>query len=513
VKKQSAATGTRHPSSEFDVLVVGGGINGVGIARDAVGRGLTVGLVEKDDLASHTSSASTKLIHGGLRYLEYYEFRLVREALIERERLWAMAPHIIWPLRFVLPQAHSPRPAWVVRLGLFLYDHLGGRKKLPATDTISLDRHRFGKGLRPGDPRAFVYSDCWVEDSRLVALNARDAADRGAVVMTRTRLVAARRNGDHWLGTIADAAGERQVRARAIVNAAGPWVADVLGEVPDARRDRGVRLIKGSHIVVPRLYEGEHAFMLQNADKRIVFAIPYEGRFTLVGTTDEAWQGAPGRATIDQTEVDYLLATIGQYFERPVGQADIVWTYSGIRPLYDDHAANASAVTRDYVLDLDGGDGRPPMLSVFGGKITTYRKLAEHALEKLAPFFPTASGSWTAGAVLPGGDMPDADFDRFVAALRKRYPGMPASLLRRLARAYGTCATGLLGNARGPADLGEDFGGGLFAREVDYLFEREWAREAEDVLFRRTKLGLHVPPDAAPKVAAYLANRLEVETS
>ncbi len=491
-------------ADDVDLLIVGGGINGTGIARDAAGRGLSVLLVEQDDLASHTSSASTKLIHGGLRYLEYREFRLVREALIERERLWRMAPHIIWPLEFVLPQSNSPRPAWLVRLGLFLYDHLGGRERLPATRTVALDRDPVGRGLKPGNPKAFVYSDCWVEDSRLVVLNARDAADRGATILTRTRLVDARRDGDGWHATIADAAGQRPVRARAVVNAAGPWVADVLGKVPDARRDRGVRLVKGSHIVVPRLYDGAHAFLLQNPDRRVVFAIPYEQHYTLVGTTDEAWQGAPGRATIDAQETDYLLGTIDRYFERPVSRDAIVWSYSGIRPLYDDHAANASAVTRDYVLDLDTDADKAPMLSIFGGKITTYRKLAEHALQELAPFFPHAGPAWTAGASLPGGDIADAAFEAYLTALRHRYPALPGPLLRRLARAYGTRTERLLGDAVDVAALGEDLGGGLFTREVDYLRDVEWARSADDVLYRRSKLGLHVPPGTAGRVDAYL---------
>ena len=500
---------TRSAAFDVDLLIVGGGINGTGIARDAVGRGLSVLLVEKDDLASHTSSASTKLIHGGLRYLEYREFRLVREALIERERLWRMAPHIIWPLEFVLPQSNSPRPAWLVRLGLFLYDHLGGRERLPATRTVALDRDPVGRGLKPGNPKAFVYSDCWVEDSRLVVLNARDAADRGATILTHTRLVDARRDdAGGWRATIADATGPRQIRARALVNAAGPWVADVLGNVPDARRDRGVRLVKGSHIVVPRLYDGAHAFLLQNPDRRVVFAIPYEQDYTLVGTTDEAWQGEPGRAVIDQQETDYLLGTIARYFERPVVQEEIVWTYSGIRPLYDDRAANASAVTRDYVLDLDTGTDGAPMLSVFGGKITTYRKLAEHALQELARFFPAAGPAWTADAPLPGGDIADADFDRYLATLQTRYAALPAPLLRRLARAYGTRIEQLLGDARTTANLGEDLGGSLFTREIDYLSANEWASSAEDILFRRSKLGLHVPPDTAARVDAYLAHRL-----
>ena len=497
-----------HLDPIVDLLIIGGGINGTGIARDAAGRGLSVMLVEQDDLASYTSSASTKLIHGGLRYLEYGEFRLVREALIERERLLAMAPHIIWPLSFVLPQNQSPRPAWMVRLGLFLYDHLGGRDKLPGTRTIALDRSPLGEGLSPRAGKAFVYADCWVEDSRLVALNAVDAAARGATIATRTRLIDARRDGDLWTATIAPVDGApRAIRARGIVNAAGPWVAEVVGRVAGARADRGVRLIKGSHIVVPKLYEGDHAFMLQNDDRRIVFAIPYEGAFTLIGTTDKAWEGAPGKAAIDAAETRYLLDTVARYFGRAVTEADIAWTYAGIRPLYDDHAANASAVTRDYVLDLDGeaGSGQAPILSVFGGKITTYRKLAEHALRDLAPFFPAAGTAWTAGATLPGGDIAGADFASFLTGLEHDYPAIPAALLRRLARAYGTCATTVLGEARTPDDLGPDFGGGLHRAEVDYLVAVEFARTAEDILFRRSKLGLHVPPGTADRLTAYLA--------
>ncbi|WP_084253426.1 glycerol-3-phosphate dehydrogenase [Sphingomonas pituitosa] len=489
----------------FDLLVVGGGINGAGIARDAAGRGLSVLLVEKEDLASHTSSASTKLIHGGLRYLEYGEFRLVREALIERERLWGMAPHIIWPLRFVLPQTQSPRPAWMVRLGLFLYDHLGGRKKLPGTDTIDLARTPFGRGLKTAQGRAFVYSDCWVEDSRLVVLNAVDAAEKGADIRTRTALLGARRDGADWIATIADAVGERVVRARALVNAAGPWVADVLGRVPDVVADRGLRLVKGSHLVVPKLYPGDHAFMLQNPDRRIVFTVPYEGAYTLIGTTDEVWEGAPGKAQISAEETRYLLDTAARYFADAPGESDVVWSYAGIRPLYDDKAGSASAVTRDYVLDLDGDADRAPMLSIFGGKITTYRKLAEHAMAELGRFFPEARGAWTAGAVLPGGDLPDGDFDRFVANLQHARPCMPADLLRRLARAYGTRVDALLGNAMTPFDLGGDLGGGLTLREVEYLRTHEWAITAEDILYRRSKLGLHVPAGTEQRLAEYLA--------
>ena len=507
---------TDHGTDRIDLLIVGGGINGAGIARDAAGRGLSVLLVEQDDLASHTSSASTKLIHGGLRYLEYGEFRLVREALIERERLLGMAPHIIWPLSFVLPQTQSPRPAWMVRLGLFLYDHLGGREKLPGTRTVALERSALGDGLSPRKGKAFVYSDCWVEDSRLVVLNAMDAAERGATIATRTKLVDAKREGDGWVATIetvgesgGESAGEtRTVRARALVNAAGPWVADVIGRTHGARADRGVRLIKGSHIIVPRLYEGDHAFMLQNDDRRIVFAIPYEGRFTLVGTTDEPWTDAPAKARIGAAETTYLLDTVNRYFARKTGEADIAWSYAGIRPLYDDHSANASAVTRDYVLDLDTwldrgaqGEERAPMLNIFGGKITTYRKLAEHAMRELARFFPQAGGAWTAGAALPGGDMADADFDAFLRALTARHPDLPPALLRRLARAYGTRVDALLRSG----DLGPDLGGGLHTAEVDYLVKTEWARTVEDILYRRSKLGLHVPSGTSERLAEYLA--------
>jgi len=500
----------------YDLLIVGGGVNGAGIARDAAGRGLSVLLVEQDDLASHTSSSSTKLIHGGLRYLEYYEFRLVREALIERERLLGMAPHIIWPLRFVLPQALSPRPAWMVRLGLFLYDHLGGRKKLPGTETLDLDRSPQGNGLKTqnskakGKGKAFAYSDCWVEDSRLVVLNAMDAAARGARIETRTRLTDAVSENGGWVATIEGERGPRQVRARMLVNAAGPWVDALLRRIGRARDDRGVRLVKGSHIVVPRLYEGDHAFMLQNPDRRIVFAIPYEREFTLIGTTDEPWTEAPRKARISQNEIDYLCETANRYFERQVGPQDIVWSYAGIRPLYDDHAANASAVTRDYVLDFDKGDARQaPMLSIFGGKITTFRKLAEHAMEHIAQLFPQVSMPWTAGATLPGGDIADGDFERFLTDLIARYPQMPRDLLRRLARAYGTRAPEILGQARTPDDLGQNFGGSLHAREIDYLVEAEWARTAEDILFRRSKLGLHVPPGAAEAIDAWLGRSAE----
>lgn len=487
--------------ADFDMLVVGGGVNGAGIARDAAGRGYRLLLVEQDDLAGHTSSASTKLIHGGLRYLEYGEFRLVRESLIERDRLWRMAPHIIWPLRFILPQTLSPRPAWMVRLGLFLYDHLGGRKALPATKTVALDHSPFGDGLADRRGRAFLYSDCWVDDSRLVVLNALDAGERRALVRTRTRLLRARRDGAVWRATIGDARGEQEVRARILVNAAGPWVSDVIGRA-GLHSDPAVRLVKGSHIVVPRLYEGDHAFTLQNADRRIVFAIPYEGRFTLIGTTEEDWTGPPGKAQIDDAEIGYLLDTAARYFARPPKREDICWSYAGIRPLYDDKAGRSSAVTRDYVLDLDS-DG-PPLLSIFGGKITTYRRLAEQALNLLAAQGIETRGAWTGEAKLPGGDMAQGGVDALAASLRDQYPALPGALLRRLARAYGSRAPELLGRAQRLDDLGGTFGSDLTRAEVDYLVSKEWARTAEDILFRRSKLGLHVPPDAVDRLSAYL---------
>ncbi len=495
---------------KVDLLVIGGGINGVGVARDAAGRGLSVLLVEKDDLAAHTSSASTKLIHGGLRYLEYGEFRLVRESLQERERLWGMAPHIIRPLRFVVPPMPT-RPGWMVRAGLFLYDHIGGRDRLPATQTIRLADAAEGEGLVRRQGKAFVYSDCWVDDARLVVLNAMDAAARGAAIRTQTRFAGARRDGADWIARLGDARGSHTVRAHAIVNTAGPWVSEVAGLIEGARAQGAVRLVKGSHVVVPRLYPGDHAFLLQNPDKRVVFAIPYEGEFTLIGTTDVPVADIPAkRVEIAEDEVDYLLAAANAAFARTVTRADVVWSYSGIRPLFDDRAANASAVTRDYVLDLDQGEGGDaPLLNVFGGKITTYRRLGEQAMDRLAPAagWAATGGAWTAGAVLPGGDF--ARFEDFLGDLARRHPGFPHAMLRRMARAYGTCVEAILGDARIPDDLGIDFGGpsgaGLYQAEVDYLIDREWATCAEDILWRRSKLGLHMPPGTARALDDYCA--------
>ncbi len=488
--------------SPVDLLVIGGGINGAGIARDAAGRGLSVILCEKDDLAQGTSSRSGKLIHGGLRYLEYYEFRLVREALIEREVLLEAAPHIVWPMRFVLPHSPDQRPAWLVRLGLFLYDHLGGRKKLPGCRNIDLARDPEGQPIKDQFTRAFEYSDCWVDDARLVSLNALDAQERGAKIFTRTAATSARRSDNGWDVELSATDGtKRKLRARAIVNAAGPWVENVLTAVAGSNSPRRVRLVKGSHIIVPKFWDGPQAYLFQNHDKRVIFVNPYEGDKALIGTTDIPWDGKAEDVAIDDREVDYLLAAINRYLKTPITRDQIVHKYSGVRPLYDDNAANPSAVTRDYVFDVSG---EPPMLSIFGGKITTYRKLAEHALEKLKPFFPAMGPAWTAKAALPGGDMPESDFGRFLSDLAKRHPWLPQDLAHHYARLYGTRTEQLLGQAKQIADLGQHIGGLLYAREIDYLREAEWARTAEDVLDRRTKHGLHVGAAAREAVKAYL---------
>ena len=490
------------PKNPVDLLIIGGGINGAGIARDAAGRGLTVLLAEQHDLAAHTSSASTKLIHGGLRYLEYYEFRLVREALRERERLLNIAPHIIWPLEFVLPHAPGQRPAAMVRTGLFLYDHLARRKRLPASRAVRFGPHPASGILKPNFRRGFTYADCWVEDSRLVVLNAMDAAERGADIRTRTRLISARPVSGLWQATLEDATGTREtVFSRALVNAAGPWVGEILSTALGRDEQKTVRMVKGSHIIVPRLYEGDYAFILQNPDKRIVFAIPYEQHFTLIGTTDIPFEGDPASVKISEEETHYLCDSVSRYFRITVTPEKIVRSYSGVRPLYDDRAKNASAVTRDYVLDVEGGTGQPALLSVLGGKITTYRKLAEHALEKLLPVMDRPVGeSWTAGEALPGGDMTEVYFQEFA----DRYNFLPKPTAHRLVRAYGTRATKILGEATCLADLGEDFGGGLFAAEVNYLVTQEWARTPQDILWRRSKLALHVPVGTEARLEEYL---------
>jgi D-erythritol 1-phosphate dehydrogenase len=502
----------RHPprmpapeAPHYDLAIVGGGINGAGIARDAAGRGLKVLLVEQDDLGAHTSSSSTKLIHGGLRYLEYYEFRLVAEALAEREVLLRAAPHIIAPLQFVLPHEPHLRPAWMIRTGLFFYDHLGGRKTLPSSFGVRLRASKWGAGLKDKFDRGFVYSDARVDDARLVVLNAIAARELGADIRTRTRLVGARRDKGFWRVTIAGAAGATvEARARGLVNAAGPWVKEVLDEVSAAAVNAGVRHVKGSHIVVPRVHAENHAYILQNSDNRIVFIIPYEGAFSLIGTTDIPVDEFEAPA-ISRDEIDYLCGIADAYLARPIGADDVVWSYSGVRPLYDDGSADPSAVTRDYVLKLDAGDEpQAPLLSIFGGKITTYRRLAESALSELRPFFPRMKGPWTRGKPLPGGDMPGNRLGAFERDLGSRYPALPAELRGALLRRHGTRAPRVLGNAKTAQDLGTHFGHTLYAAEIDYLVAHEWARSAEDVLWRRTKCGLHLAAAQRNAVTAYL---------
>jgi glycerol-3-phosphate dehydrogenase len=483
--------------SDYDLAIIGGGINGCGIARDAAGRGWRVFLCDRADLASGTSSASTKLIHGGLRYLEHYKFRLVHEALMEREVLWGIAPHIIWPLRLVLPHHKQLRPAWLLRLGLFLYDHLGGRKRLPPTRTLQLRTDTAGTVLKPEFTRAFEYSDCWVEDSRLVVLNARDAANRGATIAPRTACTAAERTGGLWRVALREetTGRKRSIRARALVNAAGPWVAEVAGSVIRADVPAAVRLVQGSHIVVPKLYDHESCYIFQNADGRVFFVIPYERDFTLIGTTDLDFTGDPAHVHASAAEIDYLCRSTSAYLRSPVTPDMVAWSYSGVRPLFDDGSPAAQEATRDYVLKLDAPPNAPALLSVIGGKITTYRRLAESALAQLRPHLPAISGEpagWTGRARLPGGDFPPDGFDQQVAAATARFPFVPQPTLRRLFRAYGTETYKLLGNATTYADLGQTFGAGLTEAELRYLMQAEWARTAEDVVWRRSKLGLRL---------------------
>lgn len=492
----------------YDLLVIGGGINGAGIARDAAGRGLSVLLVEKDDLAAHTSSASSKLIHGGLRYLEQYEFRLVAEALAEREVLLRIAPHLVRPARFIMPHVPQLRPRWIIRTGLFLYDHLGRRTRLPGSHAVRLDRAPYDAGLRPEYRHGFIYSDCRVDDARLVMANALDARVRGARVWTRTECMGATRESGGWTARLRNSDGEHAITAKAIVNAAGPWVKTVLNEHLHQPSRDNVRLVKGSHVVVPRLYEGDHAFILQNDDRRVVFMIPYEGRFTLIGTTDVPHDGDPASPGASAEEVEYLCRAASRYLSQPVQPDEVVWCYSGVRPLYDDGTADPSAVTRDYVLRLDDNQGGAPVLSVFGGKITTYRRLAEHALDKLAHWFSGMGAAWTAGALLPGGAIPGGDMGRFEQHLAQRYTSLPQTVLSALAQRHGALAYDVLGNAGAVAELGEHFGAGLYAREIDYLAEREWAASTDDVLWRRTKAGLHLTPAQREAVKRYLHQRV-----
>jgi len=471
-----------------DLIVIGGGVNGAGIARDATGRGLSVIMCEKGDLGEGTSSRSGKLIHGGLRYLEYYEFRLVREALIEREVLLRAAPHIVWPMRFVLPHSPEQRPAWLVRLGLFLYDHLGGRKKLAGCKKIDLHRDPEGAAIKEQYKRAFEYSDCWVDDARLVVLNAIAAHELGAKILVRTAAISARREINLWQVTFRNSKGELfEATSKALVNAAGPWVEDVINGVVGSNASRRVRLVKGSHIIVPKFWDGPHAYLFQNIDKRVIFVNPYEGDKCLIGTTDIPYSGKAEDVMIDDSEIHYLLSAVNRYTKKQLTRTDVIGSFSGVRPLYDDNSENPSAVTRDYVFDIDG---QPPLLSVFGGKITTYRKLAEHALQKLEPYFPAMKGNWTSKAFLPGGDLPNEDFDMFLKAVRKKYAWLPDVLALHYSRLYGSRIDRLISGANSIQSLGQNFGGQLYEAEIRYLRNNEWAITADDILQRRTKHGL-----------------------
>jgi len=492
-------------ASHYDLAIVGGGINGVGIARDAAGRGLKVLLLEKDDLAAHTSSSSTKLIHGGLRYLEHYEFGLVAESLAEREVLLRAAPHIIAPLQFVLPHEPHLRPAWMIRAGLFLYDHIGGRKTLPSSFDVDLHASKWGAGLKDRFRKGFVYSDARVDDARLVVLNAISARELGAEIRTRTRLTGALRENGLWRLALVDTAGAAsEARARGLVNAAGPWVKEVHDQASREPANAGVRHVKGSHIVVPRVHREDHAYILQNADHRIVFVIPYQGEYSLIGTTDIAVEKFEAPAA-SRDEIGYLCGIVNAYLSRPIDVADVVWSYSGVRPLYDDGSVDPSAVTRDYVLKLDLGEGGGvPLLSIFGGKLTTYRRLAESALSELKPFFPGMKGEWTRREPLPGGDMPRGSLPAYERALAARYPSLPENLRGVLVRRHGTRTPRILGEAKTVDELGRYFGANLYAAEVDYLVHQEWARTADDVVWRRTKCGLHLDVAQRAAVAAYL---------
>jgi D-erythritol 1-phosphate dehydrogenase len=493
-----------------DLLIIGGGVNGAGIARDAAGRGLSVILCEKDDLAQGTSSRSGKLVHGGLRYLEYYEFRLVREALIEREILLESAPHIIWPMRFVLPHSPDDRPAWLVRLGLFLYDHLGGRKRLPGTRSLNLRTAPEGAPVKPEFRRGFEYSDCWVDDARLVVLNALAAKELGADIRTRTACVSARRENGLWKADLKDTVFGKssEVTARALVNAAGPWVNDVVGRVAGLNSSHSVRLVKGSHIIVPKFWEGRHAYLVQNSDKRVIFINPYQNDLALIGTTDIPYEGRAEDVAADGAEVDYLISAVNRYFKRQLQRQDVIQSFAGVRPLYDDNADNPSAVTRDYEFELDTPSGGAPLLSVFGGKITTFRKLSEHALDRLKPFFPSMKPEWTAKSHLPGGDIAHADFEQFLGDLRTKYPWLSASLAKHYGRLYGTRAAALLNGARSVHSLGQRFGPDFYEREAGYLIDTEWALEAEDILERRTKQGLHMSAAERRVFKNWMAKRM-----
>ncbi|HEX4943852.1 MAG TPA: glycerol-3-phosphate dehydrogenase [Usitatibacteraceae bacterium] len=492
---------------KYDLLVIGGGINGAGIARDAAGRGLKVLLVEMADLASATSGWSSKLIHGGLRYLEYYEFRLVREALEEREVLLHAAPHIVRPMRFVLPHDRSMRPVWMIRIGLWMYDHLGKRVSLPGSQTVAFPHVEYSAGLKSELRSAIVYSDCRVDDARLTVLTAMSARDKGATILTRTKFVAARRENGAWQAELRDmrSGAARTITAAAVVNAAGPWVSSVLDGVPHRATGAKVRLVKGSHIVVPKVHSLGHACLLQNPDKRVIFVIPFEGKYSLIGTTDVPVETPEEAVDITAQETDYLIEAANRFLAKPISKADVVWTFAGVRPLYDDGKSDPSSITRDYVLELDDEGGKAPVLSLFGGKITTYRCLAETALQKLSPYLPPMGPLWTKESFLPGGDMPD--YNAFRDAIFDRYKGFQRDLLDGVVRRHGSRTATVLGDIHKPEELGTNFGAGLTAREIDCLIADEWAETADDILWRRTKCGLHMDAAQRAAVESYIAGR------
>ncbi|MEQ1515939.1 MAG: glycerol-3-phosphate dehydrogenase [Usitatibacteraceae bacterium] len=495
----------------FDLAIVGGGINGCGIARDAAGRGLKVLLVEQDDLASATSSWSSKLIHGGLRYLEQYEFRLVREALQEREVLLRLAPHIIQPLEFILPHDKYMRPAWMIRIGMFMYDNIGGKISLPGSRTVMFPDAVYSAALKPVIRRGFFYSDARVDDARLTLFNALSARDHGAEIRTRTRVVAGQRGEDVWKLALrdADTGAESSVSARGVVNAAGPWVKRLLDDALHVPMSATAKLVKGSHIVVPRVHDHQHAYILQNNDKRVVFIIPYEEKFSLIGTTDVSVDSVEAGHQISKEEITYLIRAANRFLAKPLQESDVVWSYAGVRPLYDDGSENPSEITRDYVLKVNDRDGKLPLLSIFGGKITTYRRLAEHALEDLRPYLPTLTTKWTDTEALPGGEMMSIESE--VDALMKKFPSLPIDYLSRLTRRHGANTARVLTGVRSMSDLGELFGAGsslLCEREIDHCIREEWARKPDDILWRRTKCGLHMNATERERAAVFIAARV-----
>ncbi len=491
----------------YDLLVIGGGINGVGIARDAAGRGLKTALCEKDDLASHTSSASSKLIHGGLRYLENYEFRLVRESLGERETLLRAAPHIIWPIRIVLPVEKGMRPAWMLRIGLFIYDNLAKRALLPSTKTLNLRSAKQGEALKEHLVKGFEYSDCWADDARLVALNAMDAAHRGADIRTHTECIGLERHADHWSATLKNDQGMNEtINAKMIINAAGPWVDKVLGKVGSINNASGVRLVKGSHIIVDKLYDGDHAYLFQSPDGRVIFSMPYENHYTLIGTTEAKWELENGEVHISDEETNYLCGAVNEYFQKQITPDDVIWSYAGVRPLYDDKSDNASTVTRDYVFNLEEGD-RAPMLSIYGGKLTTYRKLSEHAMEKISHIFPNIGAAWTKGASLPGGDIEFDALPALKSSMAAQYSWLDSKIIHRMVDAYGTKINAILEGKNSIAEMGHDYGAGLYEAEIAYMEDHEFAKSMEAVLWRRSKLGLHMSDAQIKAVEARFAQK------